>query len=42
MKRYGGNAEYKAYADATPIILPLVPIYHLNRHLNKQPAVKEK
>jgi steroid 5-alpha reductase family enzyme len=31
MKRYGGNAEYKAYADATPIILPLVPIYHLNK-----------
>jgi hypothetical protein len=31
MKRYGGNAEYKAYADATPIILPLVPLYHLNK-----------
>ena len=31
MKRYGDNAEYKAYADKTPIILPLLPIYHLNK-----------
>ncbi len=31
MARYGANAEYKAYADTTPILLPLVPIYHLNR-----------
>lgn len=31
MARYGSNAEYKAYADATPILLPLVPLYHLNR-----------
>ena len=31
MARYGGNAEYKAYADKTPIIIPLLPIYHLNK-----------
>ncbi len=31
MVRYGDNAEYKAYADSTPIIIPLVPIYHLNK-----------
>lgn len=31
MKRYGNNAEYKAYADKTPIIIPLLPIYHLNK-----------
>lgn len=31
MKQYGGSEEYRAYADSTPIILPLVPIYHLNR-----------
>lgn len=31
MKRYGENPEYLAYADKTPILLPLVPIYHLNK-----------
>lgn len=31
MKRYGDNAEYKAYAGSTPIILPWIPLYHLNR-----------
>ncbi len=31
MKRYGDNAEYNAYADKTPIIIPLLPIYHLNK-----------
>ena len=31
MARYGNNAEYKAYADKTPIIIPLLPIYHLNK-----------
>lgn len=31
MARYGDNAEYKAYVEKTPIILPLVPIYHLNK-----------
>lgn len=31
MKQYGDKPEYQAYADKTPIILPLVPIYHLNK-----------
>ena len=31
MARYGDNAEYAAYADKTPIIIPLLPIYHLNK-----------
>lgn len=31
MKRYGDNEEYHAYADKTPIIIPLLPIYHLNK-----------
>lgn len=31
MARYGDNAEYKEYADKTPIIIPLLPIYHLNK-----------
>ena len=31
MARYGENAEYKAYADKTPIIIPLLPVYHLNK-----------
>lgn len=35
MKRYGDNAEYKAYADKTPIIIPFLPVYHLNKVENK-------
>ena len=31
MERYGENEEYKAYANKTPIIIPLLPIYHLNK-----------
>ena len=31
MARYGSNAEYKAYVEKTPIIIPLLPIYHLNK-----------
>lgn len=31
MATYGKSAEYRAYADKTPIILPLLPIYHLNK-----------
>lgn len=30
MKQYGDKPEYQAYADHTPILLPFVPIYHLN------------
>ncbi len=38
MKRYGDNEEYNAYADKTPIIIPLIPVYHLNK---KPEAVAE-
>ena len=31
MARYGNNEEYKAYADKTPIIIPFLPVYHLNK-----------
>lgn len=31
MGRYGNMPEYKAYADKTPIIIPFLPIYHLNK-----------
>lgn len=28
--RYGSMPEYRAYADKTPILFPLIPLYHLN------------
>ena len=31
MARYGDNEEYNSYADKTPIIIPLLPVYHLNK-----------
>lgn len=31
MARYGSNEEYNIYADKTPIIIPLLPVYHLNK-----------
>lgn len=31
MGRYGNDKEYKEYADHTPIIIPFLPIYHLNK-----------
>lgn len=31
MARYGDSEEYNTYADTTPIIIPLLPIYHLNK-----------
>ena len=31
MERYGDNPEYNEYANKTPIIIPLLPIYHLNK-----------
>lgn len=31
LARYGDNAEYAEYANKTPIIIPLLPIYHLNK-----------
>lgn len=30
-KRYGDKAEYWEYVNKTPIIIPLLPIYHLNK-----------
>ena len=31
MKRYGDDPQYNAYADSTPIIIPFLPVYHLNK-----------
>ena len=31
MARYGNNKEYNDYADKTPIIIPFLPVYHLNK-----------
>ena len=31
MARYGDDEEYNTYANKTPIIIPLLPIYHLNK-----------
>ena len=31
MKQYGHLKAYRDYADHTPILLPLLPIYHLNQ-----------
>ncbi len=31
MARYGENEEYNEYANKTPIIIPLIPVYHLNK-----------
>ena len=31
LKRYGKNKEYNDYANKTPIIIPFLPIYHLNK-----------
>ena len=31
MERYGDDPVYNEYANKTPIIIPLVPIYHLNK-----------
>ena len=29
---YGDRPEYRAYADHTPIIIPLVPLYHIGKY----------
>ncbi len=31
MARYGNDKAYNAYADKTPIIIPFLPIYHVNK-----------
>lgn len=28
-KNYGGDPEYRAYTEKTPILLPFIPLYHL-------------
>lgn len=40
-KRYGNLEEYRNYADHTPIIFPLIPIYHLSK-LDKKEEKKEE
>ncbi len=29
IKHYGGKPEYEAYANKTPLIFPLIPLYHM-------------
>ena len=31
-KHYGDDPDYRAYADHTPILFPLVPIYHIGKY----------
>lgn len=31
MQRYGSDPAYNEYADKTPIIIPFLPVYHLNK-----------
>lgn len=31
MKNYGDNEEYRNYMDHTPVMIPLVPVYHLSK-----------
>ena len=34
-ERYGKNKAYQKYVSSTPIILPFVPLYHLNKDAKK-------
>lgn len=34
--RYGDNPEYKEYADKTPIIIPIIPVYHLVKQTKQE------
>lgn len=36
MKRYGSNPVYQEYAEHTPILLPFVPLYHLNGTIRRE------
>ena len=31
-QRYGKNPEYRQYADHTPILFPLIPLYHMGNY----------
>ena len=35
-KRYGAIPEYRQYADHTPILIPLLPIYHIDKKVKKE------
>lgn len=34
-KSYGAMPEYRAYADNTPIIIPLLPVYHIGKYKDR-------
>ncbi len=36
MKRYRNSAEYRRYVETTPILIPLIPLYHLNKQEKKK------
>ena len=33
--RYGEKKEYQEYVSRTPILIPLIPLYHLNSQKKK-------
>ncbi|MCQ2742407.1 MAG: DUF1295 domain-containing protein [Bacilli bacterium] len=39
-KNYGSNPDYRAYADHTPLIFPLLPIYHIGDYKGERDAEK--
>lgn len=39
-RNYGSKEEYRAYADHTPLIFPLLPIYHLGDYKGEHDAEK--
>ncbi|GEM_PF-83696 len=41
-KNYGTNEEYRAYADHTPLIFPLLPIYHIGIYKVEDVEAAEK
>ncbi len=43
IKHYGDKKEYNDYADSTPILLPLIPVYHMTgkEKIEKEEAKKK-
>ena len=39
-KRYGDKKEYQEYVKRTPILLPIIPVYHLSKQEAKRDEVK--
>lgn len=39
-KRYGDKKEYQEYVKRTPILLPIIPVYHLSKQEAKSDEVK--